>query len=172
MAATRRFAAVICLGAVIRGDTPHFDYVAGECARGIAHVALTEKVPVIFGVLTTNTEQQALDRVGGPHGHAGESGDGAQALEGRIAGPGPAVEALIAADALIALQSRAFVVDRARDHAGAQGELRRLGIEPAREREVLGLERRHAHLAGHAKGLAPKPGLGSCDCASAENPML
>jgi 6,7-dimethyl-8-ribityllumazine synthase len=72
MASTRRFAAIICLGAVVRGDTPHFEYVAGECARGIAQVALSEKVPVLFGVLTTNTEQQALDRVGGSHGHAGE----------------------------------------------------------------------------------------------------
>ena len=72
LARTKQFAAVICLGAVIRGDTPHFDYVAGECARGIAEVSLTECLPVIFGVLTTNTEQQALDRIGGSHGHAGE----------------------------------------------------------------------------------------------------
>src|SRR5437762_7849373 len=64
--------AVICLGAVIRGDTPHFDFVAGQCARGIAQVSLSEMLPVIFGVLTTNTQQQALDRIGGPHGHAGE----------------------------------------------------------------------------------------------------
>jgi 6,7-dimethyl-8-ribityllumazine synthase len=72
LARTGRFAAVICLGAVIRGDTPHFDYVAGECARGIAGVALSQNLPVIFGVLTTNTRQQALDRLGGSHGHAGE----------------------------------------------------------------------------------------------------
>lgn len=72
MARTKRFAAVICLGCVVRGDTPHFDYVAGECARGIADVALSECLPVIFGVLTTETEQQALDRTGGAHGHAGE----------------------------------------------------------------------------------------------------
>src|SRR2546421_3865372 len=71
-AGTRRFAAIICLGCVIRGDTPHFDYVAGEAARGIQQVALREKLPIIFGVLTTNTEQQAKDRIGGPHGHAGE----------------------------------------------------------------------------------------------------
>ena len=71
-AATGQYAAVICLGCVIRGDTPHFDYVAGECARGIQDVALSESLPVIFGVLTTNTEQQAKDRIGGPHGHAGE----------------------------------------------------------------------------------------------------
>ena len=72
MARTGRFAAVICLGAVIRGDTPHFDYVAGEAARGIQAVALAQHLPVIFGVLTTNTEQQARDRVGGTEGHAGE----------------------------------------------------------------------------------------------------
>jgi 6,7-dimethyl-8-ribityllumazine synthase len=72
LASTRRFSAVICLGCVIRGDTPHFDYVAGEAARGIQQVALSESLPVIFGVLTTNTEQQALDRIGGSHGHAGE----------------------------------------------------------------------------------------------------
>lgn len=69
---TRRFSAVICLGAVVRGDTPHFEYVAGECARGIMQVSIGESLPVIFGVLTTNTEQQALDRIGGTHGHAGE----------------------------------------------------------------------------------------------------
>jgi 6,7-dimethyl-8-ribityllumazine synthase len=67
-----RFAAVICLGAVIRGETPHFDFVAGEAARGIQSVALSEKFPVIFGVLTTNNEEQAMDRCGGKHGHAGE----------------------------------------------------------------------------------------------------
>src|SRR5437868_5057380 len=72
LAQTRRFHAVICLGCVIRGDTPHFDYVAGEAARGIQQVALSETMPVIFGVLTTNTRQQALDRTGGSQGHAGE----------------------------------------------------------------------------------------------------
>jgi 6,7-dimethyl-8-ribityllumazine synthase len=64
-------AAVICLGCVVRGDTPHFDYVAGEAARGIQQVSLTTGKAVIFGVLTTNTEQQALDRAGGSHSHAG-----------------------------------------------------------------------------------------------------
>ena len=72
LARTKRFGAIICLGCVIRGDTPHFDYVAGEAARGIMDVALAECLPVIFGVLTTETEQQARDRTGGPHGHAGE----------------------------------------------------------------------------------------------------
>lgn len=63
--------AVICLGCVVRGDTPHFDYVAGEAARGIQQVAVTTGVPVIFGVLTVNTQQQALDRAGGVHSHGG-----------------------------------------------------------------------------------------------------
>jgi 6,7-dimethyl-8-ribityllumazine synthase len=72
MADSGRFAAVICLGAVIRGDTPHFEYVAGECARGIQDVALATSIPIIFGVLTTNTDEQARQRIGGAHGHAGE----------------------------------------------------------------------------------------------------
>lgn len=72
LAQSKDFSAIICLGCVIRGDTPHFDYVAGEAARGIMQVSLSESLPVIFGVLTTNTEQQARDRTGGPHGHAGE----------------------------------------------------------------------------------------------------
>ncbi len=71
LARTRRFAAVICLGAVIRGETPHFDFVAGECARGIMDASLSTGVPIIFGVLTTNNDQQAQDRIGGAHGHAG-----------------------------------------------------------------------------------------------------
>lgn len=65
------YQAVICLGCVIRGDTAHFEYVAGECARGLQHVAIELAMPVIFGVLTTNTRQQAEDRTGGSHGHAG-----------------------------------------------------------------------------------------------------
>jgi 6,7-dimethyl-8-ribityllumazine synthase len=68
---TGKYAAVVCIGAVVRGETPHFDYVAGECARGIARVSLDESVPVIFGVLTTNNEKQAWDRAGGNHGHVG-----------------------------------------------------------------------------------------------------
>jgi 6,7-dimethyl-8-ribityllumazine synthase len=71
-ARTGRFDAVICLGAVVRGDTPHFEYVAGECARGLQDVAIWEHLPVIFGVLTTNTHEQAVARIGGAHGHAGE----------------------------------------------------------------------------------------------------
>lgn len=63
--------AVICLGAIVRGGTPHFEYVAGPCADGCARVALDTGVPVIFGVLTTNDEQQALDRTGGSEGNKG-----------------------------------------------------------------------------------------------------
>ena len=63
--------AVICLGAVIRGDTPHFDYVAGGCAAGIQQVALATGTPVIFGVLTTDDLDQAMARTGGEHGHKG-----------------------------------------------------------------------------------------------------
>lgn len=71
--------AVICLGAVIRGDTPHFDYVAGEAARGIQNVALTTGIPVIFGVLTVNTEAQALERC-----RDDQSNKGYEALETAI----------------------------------------------------------------------------------------
>lgn len=73
LADTGRFAAVICIGCVIRGETAHFEYVAGEAARGIQAVACDTGKPVIFGVLTTETEQQARDRCGGTHGHAGRS---------------------------------------------------------------------------------------------------
>ena len=64
LAETGKVDAVICLGTVIRGDTPHFDYVCGEAARGIQDVQLATGIPVMFGVLTVNTEQQALDRSG------------------------------------------------------------------------------------------------------------
>jgi len=70
---TGRFGAVICLGCVIRGETAHFEYVAGEAARGIQQVAVSTGIPIIFGVLTTENEAQTLDRLGGAHGHAGES---------------------------------------------------------------------------------------------------
>lgn len=65
------FDAIICLGAVIRGDTPHFDYVAGEAARGIADASAATGVPMAFGILTTNTVEQATDRAGGKHGNKG-----------------------------------------------------------------------------------------------------
>jgi 6,7-dimethyl-8-ribityllumazine synthase len=63
--------AVVCLGAVIRGETAHFDYVAGEAARGIASVHASTGVPATFGVLTVDTLEQALDRAGGKHGNKG-----------------------------------------------------------------------------------------------------
>ena len=63
--------AVICLGAVIRGDTPHFDFVAGECASGITRVGLDTGVPIAFGVLTTDDLDQALARAGGSEGNKG-----------------------------------------------------------------------------------------------------
>lgn len=71
LAESRKYAGVICLGCVIRGQTPHFDYVAGQAARGIAAASLTTGVPIIFGVLTTETLEQAIDRAGGKHGNKG-----------------------------------------------------------------------------------------------------
>ena len=71
LAASGRYEAIIALGAVVRGDTPHFEYVAGECARGVGRVALEEDVPVIFGVLTTDTDEQARERAGGKEGNKG-----------------------------------------------------------------------------------------------------
>ncbi|WP_026893511.1 6,7-dimethyl-8-ribityllumazine synthase [Clostridiisalibacter paucivorans] len=62
---------VICLGAVIRGSTPHFDYVSSEVAKGIAHVSLESDVPIIFGVLTTDTIEQAIERAGTKAGNKG-----------------------------------------------------------------------------------------------------
>jgi 6,7-dimethyl-8-ribityllumazine synthase len=64
--------AVICLGAVIRGETAHFEYVAGEAAAGITRASLDTGVPVIFGVLTVDNREQAQDRLGGKEGHKGE----------------------------------------------------------------------------------------------------
>ena len=64
--------AVVCIGAVIRGETAHFEYVAGECAAGLTRASLDTGVPIAFGVLTVEDRQQALDRVGGREGHKGE----------------------------------------------------------------------------------------------------
>ena len=64
LAETGKVDAIICLGTVIKGDTPHFDYVCGEAARGIQDAQLATGIPVMFGVLTVNTEQQAIDRSG------------------------------------------------------------------------------------------------------------
>jgi 6,7-dimethyl-8-ribityllumazine synthase len=71
VASTGAYDAVVCLGAVVRGETPHFDYVAGECARGVQQVGLETGIPMAFGVLTTETMAQALDRAGGKHGNKG-----------------------------------------------------------------------------------------------------
>ena len=71
LAMSRRYDALIALGAVIRGETPHFDYVASECASGIGRVALETGVPIAFGVLTTDTVEQAMDRAGGKAGNKG-----------------------------------------------------------------------------------------------------
>lgn len=67
----KRHHAVICLGCVIRGETPHFDYVAGEAVKGIGQLSLQFGVPVSFGVLTTNTLEQAIDRAGAKSGNKG-----------------------------------------------------------------------------------------------------
>ena len=71
LAATGRYDALICLGAVVRGETPHFDYVAGEAARGVGEVGRRYDLPVSFGVLTTDDMPQALARAGGGHGNKG-----------------------------------------------------------------------------------------------------
>ena len=70
-AASERYDAIVALGAVIRGETPHFDYVAGESARGLAQASAEFDLPIAFGVLTTDTTQQAEARAGGAHGNKG-----------------------------------------------------------------------------------------------------
>jgi len=69
--ATKGYDAVICLGAVIRGATPHFDYVSAEVTKGVAQVGLSANIPVIFGVLTTDTIEQAIERAGTKAGNKG-----------------------------------------------------------------------------------------------------
>ncbi len=71
MAQSQRYDAIICLGAVIRGATAHFDYVAAEVSKGVASVSLETGVPVIFGVLTTDTIEQAIERAGTKSGNKG-----------------------------------------------------------------------------------------------------
>jgi len=71
LAQSGRYDAVLCLGAVIRGSTPHFDYVAAEVSKGIAHVSLDTGVPCVFGVLTTDTIEQAIERAGTKAGNKG-----------------------------------------------------------------------------------------------------
>jgi 6,7-dimethyl-8-ribityllumazine synthase len=71
IAQTGRYDSIIALGAVIRGSTPHFDYVAGECSKGLAQVSLAADIPIIFGVLTTDTIEQAVERAGTKAGNKG-----------------------------------------------------------------------------------------------------
>ena len=71
LAASGHYAAIICLGAIIRGDTDHYDYVAGEAAKGVAQAALATGVPVIFGILTCDTLEQAINRAGAKAGNKG-----------------------------------------------------------------------------------------------------
>ena len=71
IARQREYDAIISLGAVIRGATPHFDYVASQCASGLARISLDEDIPVIFGVLTTNTIEEAIERAGSKSGNKG-----------------------------------------------------------------------------------------------------
>jgi 6,7-dimethyl-8-ribityllumazine synthase len=71
LAGSGKYAAVICLGAIIRGDTDHYDYVAGEAAGGVARAALATNVPVIFGILTCDTLEQAVNRAGAKSGNKG-----------------------------------------------------------------------------------------------------
>ena len=71
LAATGRYDAIVCLGAVIRGETPHFEFVAGEAARGIGEVSRRFDLPLAFGLLTTDTVEQALARAGGERGNKG-----------------------------------------------------------------------------------------------------
>jgi len=79
LADSGRHDAVVCLGAVVRGETPHFEWVAGEASSGIARASFETGVPVLFGVLTVDTLDQALDRSGGKHGNKG-----AEVAEGAI----------------------------------------------------------------------------------------
>ncbi|MGE0479973.1 MAG: 6,7-dimethyl-8-ribityllumazine synthase [Phycisphaerae bacterium] len=71
LATSGRFAGVIALGCLIRGQTPHFDYIAAEATKGIAHTALSTGVPVGFGIVTADSLEQAIDRAGGKHGNKG-----------------------------------------------------------------------------------------------------
>lgn len=71
LAQSRRFDAIICLGTIIRGQTPHFDYIANEVARGISQAGLESEVPVVFGIVTADTVDQAIDRAGVKLGNKG-----------------------------------------------------------------------------------------------------
>lgn len=71
LAESKKYDAIIALGAVIRGSTPHFDYVAGECAKGLGQVGMQQNLPVVFGVLTVDTIEQAIERAGTKAGNKG-----------------------------------------------------------------------------------------------------
>ena len=97
---TERYDAIVALGAVIRGETAHFDYIAAETARGLQQLNLDFGVPVTFGVLTTDTEEQAAERAGGAHGNKG-------------------ADAALAALEMAELFERLDVTETARDGGGA-----------------------------------------------------
>ena len=71
LAGSKKYDAVICLGTVIRGDTPHFDYISNEVAKGVSQVSLSENIPCIFGIITADTLEQAIDRAGTKSGNKG-----------------------------------------------------------------------------------------------------
>jgi 6,7-dimethyl-8-ribityllumazine synthase len=79
LAESKKYDAVICLGCVIKGDTPHFDYIAAEVSKGVAHIGMKSGIPVIFGVLTTDNLEQSIERAGSKSGNKG-----AQAAESAI----------------------------------------------------------------------------------------
>ena len=68
---TKKFDAIIALGAVIRGDTPHFDYIAAEVSKGVATISIAQKIPIVFGVITADTLEQAIERAGTKQGNKG-----------------------------------------------------------------------------------------------------
>jgi 6,7-dimethyl-8-ribityllumazine synthase len=72
LAKSKKYDAIVCLAAIIRGETPHFEYVASEAAKGIANVALNTGIPVVFGVITSENLEQAIDRAGSKSGNKGE----------------------------------------------------------------------------------------------------
>lgn len=72
LAKSKRFDAVLCLGAIIKGDTPHFEYVASEAAKGIANISLNTGIPVVFGLITAENLEQAIERAGSKNGNKGE----------------------------------------------------------------------------------------------------
>lgn len=71
LADSKKFDSILCLGVVIRGDTPHFDYIAGEVAKGIARISMESGIPAIFGVITADTQEQAMERAGAKAGNRG-----------------------------------------------------------------------------------------------------